>query len=223
MLCASLLAGCSSAAPAGHEGLVPTATDPTGSASSVPPGAPTAQPDGTVAAGEPTPGWDEQPDSSVVPDAALTTDQVDALLRVGATGVDAPGVCAGDGVDYTVTQVDAAAGHRYGALTVTNRSPTTCTVSGSPGLGGRGTWGQTFQWSVEQSTDGGAATVTLSPGAAATAALEWTGELAGAGAEQLSVLAVQLARGQHAVRVVPGTTDLGMLTTVRVGTWQAAG
>jgi hypothetical protein len=231
-MCSTLLTGCSlsSITPedGGQASTSPSAshsvgTGPGAAAAAGPAGDPS--PSATAPAQpELPPGWDQPPDSPIVPDSALTQDEVDALLQVTATGPDGAGVCPAGAVSYGVQQLDAAAGHRYGALTATNSSATPCTVAGYPGIGGRGTWGQTFTWSLEQVAEAdGSAVVTLAPGGAATAALEWTGELAGADSERLSVLAVQLAQGQPATLVHPGSTDIGMLTTVRIGPWQAAG
>lgn len=86
-----------------------------------------------------------------------------------------------------------------------------------------GQLGQTFDWSIEQlAGDDEPTVVTLAPDGTATASLEWTGELAGSDSERLSVIAVQLATGQPATLVHPGSTDIGMFTTVLVGPWQAA-
>ncbi len=175
------------------------------------------------------PGWDEQPDTPVVPDAELPQAELDALLRVTATGPDGAGACGPDDVAYLFTFSDAAAGHRYGSLDVTNTSAGACTVSGYPGLGARGAWGHAFELVVEQTETGldgsptGTPVVELAPGASARSAVEWTGELAGAESEPVSSLVVQLAQGQPARLVAPGETDIGMLTTVRIGALLPAG
>ena len=112
---------------------------------------------------------------------------------------------------------------RYGTLAVTNTSASACTVSGYPGFGARGAWGHAFQLLAEQTdispngTPTGTPVVELAPGEAARASVEWTGELAGAESEPASSLVVQLAQGQPARLVAPGDTDIGMLTTVRIG------
>ncbi|MCG2801019.1 MAG: DUF4232 domain-containing protein [Cellulomonas sp.] len=235
LMCAMLLTGCSLSSITPEDGggasVSPSQSWPGGpSSSDSPTTAASAGGSGgfgsPAAAGpaEPPPGRDQQPDSPIVPDSALTQQQLDALLLVAATGPDGAGGCPADAVTYAVQQLDAAAGHRYGTLTATNSSSATCTVAGYPGLGGRGTWGHTADWSMDRdAAPDGSTVVTLAPGVAAIASLEWTGELAGADSERLSMLAVQLAQGQPATSVNPGSTDIGMLTTVRIGPWRAAG
>ncbi|WP_182111239.1 DUF4232 domain-containing protein [Actinotalea sp. JY-7876] len=196
----------------------------TGCGPSGDPPAPSARPPATAAPpteGDLPPGWDEAPDSPVVPDHELSQADVDALLRVTATGPQDATTCDGNAVTYELTGFDAALGHRYATLVVTNTGEGACTVSGYVGLGARGTWGHRLELLAEQrAADGGAATprpVELPPGGSARAALEWTGELAGAESEPVSSLAVQLAHGQPARLVTAVGLDIGMLTTVRIG------
>jgi hypothetical protein len=169
------------------------------------------------------PGYDEPPDGEIVPDSALTPAEVTALLRLPATDPSTADTCTPADLSASIDGFDAAAGHRYARLLLTNTSDRTCTLSGYPGVGARGEWGNRFELTAEQRDplDGAAPQqVTLQPGAAASANLEWTGELAGAESEKASLLAVQLAQGQDAFGVPVGDEDLvdiGILTTVRVG------
>lgn len=185
-------------------------------------------------------GYDTPPDTPVVPDGELTADEVTALLRVPATAPIAADSCAADAVDAELWGFDAAAGSRYSTLRVTNTSDAPCTIAGYPGIGARGAWGNPFLIIAEQrpidEADG--SPVTLAPGGAASAPISWTGSLAGAHDEWISLLAVQLAAGQEPLRVNPtisaesmaggdgGTPhdaemDVGMLTDVRIGAFTA--
>lgn len=171
-------------------------------------------------------GWDGPDDGPITPDAELPQGDVDALLRVTATGEAAASACTADEVTYELAGFDAAAGHRFATLLVRNSSARECTVSGYLGIGGRGEWGHAFELEAEQGPVNGegeeASTVRLAPGEAAQAWLEWTGGLAGAQQEHLSSFALQLAAGQPAAMVAaagPGGTplDVGMFSTVRIG------
>lgn len=203
---------------------------------SMPPAAPAA-PGSTPGPAEKDlpPGWDEPGDGPTpAPADALAPEQLRALLRLPATGPDTATTCAD--VEAHVTFVDAALGHRFGVLTVENTGQEPCELVGYPGLGGRGTWGSTFQWALEQrdplDSEPAQETVVLAPGAQAVANLEWTGELAGAEAEHLALAVVQLAAGTEPVTIVidpdgpPGAPDsgidIGMATTVRVGPFTPA-
>ncbi len=183
------------------------------------------------------PGWDEPPDSAEpTPDAALDASQLADIVRLPASAPATNESCAPDAVAVTLTFTDAALGHRFGVLAVENASAEACTVEGYPGLGARGAWGSTFLLDVEHRdpihADAEPTTVTVVPGERAQANVEWTGELAGAASEPVSLLVVQLATGQdalgHAVSMdgPPGEPDtgidIGMLTTVRVGPFSAA-
>jgi hypothetical protein len=135
---------------------------------------------------------------------------------------------------------DVAAGSRFSSLRVTNVSGSTCAVAGYPGIGARGEWGRALLILAEQDPidSGDGSPVLLPPGATASAPIRWTGALAGAHDEWISLLVVQLAQGQDPVAVHPviraATTadadggppldaamDIGMLTEVRVGSFSA--
>ncbi|WP_082031677.1 DUF4232 domain-containing protein [Actinomyces polynesiensis] len=221
-----------------------------------------ASPDAPQSVGEPSEGelgsgWDQATVSPVPEPSGLDADQRSALLRLGATAQQSDGSCSADDVAFLLRGFDVAMGHRYSHLMVTNTSSHTCTVQGYPGIGGYGDWGSTFLWTAEQRNLTGSGTpgedeqplITLAPGGIATADLEWTGELAGAGAERLWAFAVQLTQGQTpALFVPPGedpledsstwnssqgdgdpslaeayeqleSLDIGMLTTVEIGAW----
>lgn len=216
------LAGCTESEPA---------PDPTRTAT------PTSVP--TPGEGVLTPGFDQETDSEIAPDSTLTPQDITRLLRVKATDSGTSASCRPADVSVSVDNLDAAAGHRYGRLLLTNTSARSCSVTGFPGLGARGEWGNTFQIAADQREprEGVAAVhrVTLSPGLAAFANIEWTGELAGAESEKISMLAIQLSRNQEAFGIaavgavaadsgaqsgdsVP--LDIGMLTTVRIGPLQ---
>ena len=178
------------------------------------------------------PGWDEQGDGDVVADAELTQGDLADLLRLPATATSTSTSCRPETVELSLTFTDAAMGHRYGVLEVVNTSPVACSVQGYPGIGARGAWGSTFQLAAEQRDPiDEAATqdeVMLAPGASAVANVEWTGELAGAESEPISLLAVQLTADGEAIghpvsaestgMGEPDTgIDIGLMTTVRIG------
>lgn len=195
----------------------------------------------TPGAGELTPGFDEMPDGEITPDSALSPADITALLRLQASGTATPDSCRPDEVSASIDGLDAAAGHRYARVVLTNVSGRTCTVSGFPGIGARGEWGNPFELAVEHrdpsASPASPSPVTLQPGATGFANLEWTGELAGAESEQISMLVLQLAQGQDAFGI-PGVgtvaadsgdlsgqampLDIGILTTVRIGPVQAS-
>lgn len=210
--------------------------EPTASANVPEDGRPTAAP--VPHESELPPGFDSPPDTTAAPDEALTDDELTALLRVPATAAERPETCAVDAVEAQLWGYDVAAGSRFSTLRVTNVSDAPCTVAGFPGIGARGEWGTAFLILGEQSPiDSGDGTpVSLEPGAAASAPITWTGSLAGAHDEHISLLVVQLAQGQAPLRVAPviaaetmiggdcgapheATMDVGMLTTVRVGSF----
>lgn len=167
-----------------------------------------------------------------------------ALLRVPATAVATADTCTARQLAGSLDGFDAAAGHRYTQLVVTNVSAQPCTVQGYPGIGARGEWGSAFPMIVSQTDRSGTAgaeaeqpVITLQPGQSAAAAMEWTGELAGAQSEPIAVLVIQVAQGGDPIRVEPivhlgdvstadsadtQVPDIGMLTTVYVGAFLPA-
>lgn len=203
----------------------------------------TADPTSVATPGEGalTPGFDQESGQEFPADSALAPVDITRLLRVKATDAGTSASCVPADVWAAVENLDAAAGHRYGRLVLTNTSRSSCSVKGFPGIGARGERGNTFQIAAEQHEPRkGAATprrVMLRPGMAAYANIEWTGELAGAESEKISMLAIQLTRKQDAFGIpavgavaadsggqsgesVP--LDIGMLTTVRIGPMQQA-
>ena len=183
------------------------------------------------------PGWDERGDGEVAADADLSPRELADLLRLPATATSTTSSCQPDDVALSLTFTDAAMGHRFGALRVENTSPETCSVQGYPGFGARGQWGSAFQLAAEQRDpiDPGATQdeVMLAPGESAVANVEWTGELAGAESEPISLLVVQLTSDGEAIGhpvsaessgdPSPDTgIDISMMTTVRVGPLHAA-
>lgn len=194
----------------------------------------------TAGVDELPPGFDEMPDGEITPDSALSSADITALLRIPASDAATPDSCRPDEVSVSIEGLDAAAGHRYARVVLTNVSSRSCTVSGFPGIGARGEWGNTFELAAEHRDPSASpvtpTVVTLQPGAAGFANLEWTGELAGAESEKISMLVLQLAQGQDAFGVpavgavsadsgdLSGQAmplDIGILTTVRIGPLQA--
>ncbi|WP_157674254.1 DUF4232 domain-containing protein [Agrococcus carbonis] len=186
------------------------------------------------------PGFDSPPDSVAEPDASLTADELAALLRVPATGAVRPETCEPEDVEVVLSGYDVAAGSRFSTLRVTNAGGDPCALGGYPGIGARGEWGSTFLILAEQSPmdSGEPMPLVLEPGGSASAPIQWTGALAGAHDEHISMLVVQLAQDQAPVRVEPeiraetmvggdsgpphdARMDVGMLTTVRVGAFVA--
>lgn len=178
----------------------------------------------------------DRPDGpSPTPDGELTPDDLMGLIRTPATGRSTAGSCTPDDVRLSLTEPDAAAGHRYAQLTATNISGATCELVGWPGIGVRGEWGTPLPVVAEHSTiqvdrvgvppaDSDTA-VALAVGGSAVAEFEWTGALAGTRDEHVSLIAVQLAAdAAPAVLIVDpiGHVDIGPDTTVRVGPWGPA-
>ena len=96
-------------------------------------------------------GWDEPGDAPVVPVQELDAEARRALLRVEASSDPVAGACTVDQLAASVRYTDAALGHRYGYIAVTNEGPEPCALRGYPGFGARGTWGNPFVNEVEQS------------------------------------------------------------------------
>jgi len=225
VLAVAALAGC------GDTNVAVTAPDPSVTPSTSTPPLSASPPSET----ELSPGWDQKPDGPApTPDGDLDAAALKALLRTRSTAADGPDHCGPQDVRAQLVGFDAAAGHRYTSLMVRNDSQRTCVVDGIPGLGARGEWGHRFTLTVEPGVpvSDHAGPVTLRPGDRASAALEWTGELAGSGAERASMLVVQLASGQVPVRVparltqlpagADDTLDVGMLSTVRISPFEAS-
>ncbi|GAA4079734.1 DUF4232 domain-containing protein [Nocardioides kongjuensis] len=185
---------------------------------------PTGEPDGTTAPpglDEVSPGFDESPDGEPpVPDDQLEDAALTALLRTRATAYGGDH-CAAEQVEVSLEGYDQAAGHRYSRVVVRNTGDDACVVEGVPGVGARGAWGTTFVNEIGPGTgDAPASPVLLSPGESAASGLEWTGDLAGAESEHVSLLVLQLARGQVPLavpaRIGVETLDIGPFTTIRL-------
>ena len=178
----------------------------------------------------------DRPDGpSPTPDVELTVDDLLGLIRTPATGRSTAGSCTPDDMRLSLTEPDAAAGHRYAQLTATNISGRTCELVGWPGVGLRGAWGTPLPVVAEHSTmqvdrvgvppaDSDTA-VALAVGGRAVAEFEWTGALAGTRDEHVSLIAVQLAADAAPAGLLVDPTDhvyIGPDTTVRVGPWGPA-
>ncbi len=215
--------------------------EPTGSASPQP----TVRDAAPTSVAEPhetdlPPGFDQQPDAETTPDAALTGMERSALLRVPATAAAAADACTPEAVSIELWGFDVAAGSRFSSLRVTNTGAAPCTVGGWPGIGARGDRGNRLMLIVEQEQTGtDPAPVLLAGGDTADAPIRWTGALAGAEQETISLLVVQLAQGQEAAGIEPviaaetmiggdggqphdARLAIGMTTTVRVGAFASA-
>lgn len=199
-------------------------------------------------------GWDEKPEpleraggpiwvpDPDIPDAKLSTRDLLEHLRVPATAAATSVSCTLEDVEIGVQYYDAAAGSRYGQILVENISGKDCMVKGYPGIGARGEWGSKFLNVTEQvdaityqEPSAPQLEVHLEPGQSAAANLVWSGELAGALSEPISLFVVQLATNQPAVGIpvsqeaegggaqaaINTALDVGMLTTVRVGPFLA--
>ena len=201
-------------------------------------------------------GWDEEPEPPPIvgqelvssgehaqPDSSLGTKELLDILRLPATAAASNSFCKPQDVDVSVQYADAATGSRYGLLWVQNTSDKDCTVQGYPGFGARGAWGSKFLFIAEQidaiTYEDPAAeqvAVTLAPGQFATANMTWTGELAGAYSEPISLFVVQLASNQVPIGIpviqdfvgdgsqpqINSALDIGMLSTVSVGPLQSS-
>lgn len=177
-------------------------------------------------------GWDEPGDAPVVPVEDLGGADLVGLLRVQASSDPVDRACTGGQLGASLRFTDAALGHRYGLITVSNEGAEPCALRGYPGLGARGAWGNPFVIEVEQTPldpsgqylpDGVEhvpETVVLGAGETTQVLLEWTGALGGAASEPLGDLVLQPFRGADPV-IVHGAadeaSDLSMFTTVRVG------
>lgn len=213
-----VLTACQSGDSAGPTGTAP-ATQPPLSA-------------GPPSEAELSPGWDQTPDGPApTPDADLPDSALTALLRTRGSSSGDGESCGPEDVTARLSGVDAALGHRYTTLVVTNTASRACVVDGVPGIGARGEWGHRLTLTVDRGTSGAGAAgpVRLMPGAEAQALVEWTGELAGHDAERASLLVVQLASGQVPARLAARITgvpagqdglDVGMFTTLRVGAFE---
>ncbi|GHD09385.1 DUF4232 domain-containing protein [Zhihengliuella salsuginis] len=179
--------------------------------------APSANPPGEV--GEATEeevgaGWDEVPDTPIAEEEDLSDDERSDFLRLEATDPARETSCRPEDLTGQLRYWDAALGHRFGSILLRNDADTDCTLSGFPGLGARGEWGNKFHVEAEQElyhrpeehlardVDGEAPPpVSLAPGEIAEAYLEWTGALAGSGSEWAQTLYVQTDREATPVAV----------------------
>lgn len=158
--------------------------------------------------------------------------ELQGLLRVRGSSDPVDNACAGEQLSASLRYTDAALGHRFGLITVTNDGSAACSLRGYPGIGARGEWGNPFvieaeQWAVDtsgQSLPGGdghvPATVSVGAGESTEILLEWTGAVGGAESEALGDLVIQPFHGTDPV-IVHGAAeeafDLSMFTTVRIG------
>jgi hypothetical protein len=183
------------------------------------------------------PGGDEPGDVPVVPVGALDGAALRDLLRIGATSDPVAGACASGQLSASLRFTDAALGHRFGLITVTNDGPARCVLRGYPGLGARGAWGNPFLIEAEQravdtsgqSLSGGDGytpePVPLEAGESTQVLLEWTGALGGAASEPLGDLLLQPFHGTDPIPVTGAAEeafDLSMATTVRIGPFAAS-
>lgn len=221
------------------------ATPDGGTSSAEPPFASAPAPAPTAAPpeeGDPPPGWDEPLDGDVPADADLDDDALLELLRTPAQAASSSEHCEPTEVAARLEGFDMWLGHRATWLTVRNTSDRTCVVEGVPGVGARGERGHGFALTVGSAATGTEefGPVTLAVGAEAQAMVEWTGALAGAEDERVSMLVFQLASDQAPIGVAATieddpdlergeredteayVPDLGMFSTVKVTPFQPA-
>lgn len=149
------------------------------------------------------------------------------VLRLQATQQATARSCGPRDVSVALTSAEPALGHRYARAVLRNNTGSACVVDGFPGIGGRGESGDPLELAAEHRQRTGERTPTevvpVPPAGEAYANVEWTGSLAGAETERITVLALQLAEGQPPVVVrTTESLDIGNGTTVRIGPWQAA-
>lgn len=184
---------------------------------------------------EVAPGLDAPDDRPVPAFAELTGDERRALVRLPASEHGAAGACGPQDVAATLRFEDAAAGHRYGTITLSATADAPCRLRGYPGLGARGKWGHRFTPEVEQVPFGPgfqygdetlvATDLSLAPGQDVIVRIEWTGALGGAQTEPLGDLVLQLQADQPPIRVAEADTraaDLGAFSTVRLSPFTRA-
>lgn len=180
-------------------------------------------------------GVDEPDDRPVLAFADLSQDERRALVRLPASEPGAAGACGPADVRAELRFDDAAAGHRYGTITLTGAADEPCRLQGYPGLGARGAWGHPFTPQVAQVPFGPgfqhgeeamvATDLSLGPGRTAVVRLEWTGALGGAESEPLGDLVLQLQADQAPLRVAgadDAASDIGAFSTLRVGPFSLA-
>lgn len=185
---------------------------------------------------DPPPGADRPDGPPSTPDRELTENDLAGLITAPASAASTADSCTTSDTRLSLTEADAALGHRYARLIAENTSDRICVLIGWPGLGLRGVWGTAFAIVAERSTiqvdwvgvppaEVNTA-VTLPAGGRAAADFEWTGALGGNREEHVSLIAVQLATGESPAALIvraDGHVDIGPDTTVRVGTWRPAG
>jgi hypothetical protein len=197
-------------------------------------------------------GWDEPNDTPTTPVQDLDYWDLSDVLRIGATADNKTATVTVDGkthrscdstlLDMAIQYRDAAAGHRYGTLQVTNTTDKPCVVQGFPGFGAIGEWGNSFKNVAEQmdpiNPNTSLEPVLIQPGKYALANMEWTGELGGAESEPIAAFVVQMFRNSEPQSFpvislysendppndpetgmpLPNTgIDISTLTTVRIG------
>lgn len=87
----------------------------------------------------------DRPDGPpATPDAELTAAELAALIRITSSAPPVAGRCSVGQLRLSLGIVDAAAGHRYSQVVATNSGRQSCTLTGWPGLGLRGSWGTAF-------------------------------------------------------------------------------
>jgi hypothetical protein len=184
---------------------------------------------------EPPAGVPPADDPAIVPDDELSAAQLADLITLPASAPSVAGRCTPDDLNLSLYGFDAAAGHRFSAVLAINVGGDACTLIGWPGMGFCGDNGSAFDLVAEHektpSDRVGAVPhdpdepVALEPGGRATVDLEWTGSLAGAYDEKVSLIAVQLVTGGPAGAIVipdDEPVDIGDGTTVRVRQWAPA-
>jgi hypothetical protein len=222
--------------------LVPALSSCTGQDLDASPSEPSAQTPGSVGQAseeEVGSGWDQEPDEPVRPESDLSAGERTDLLRLSATSAAGAGSCLPEDLSAQLAGAAVSLGHRYSSIVLTNDGSAPCELSGFPGIGARGEWGNQFMFEGAQkplvynerqgsapSPDPGEP-VQLEQGERAEAKIEWTGDLGGTSSdsERLETLYVQLFQGTEPITVADpfeATVDLGPFSTVYVGDIETA-